>query len=405
MKTCFVIIGYGEKLDPISNKTVNLDKTFNNIIKPAFEAKGYACNRSIDLNTSGIITEDMFKHILYSDFVVADLTTFNPNVMYELGVRHALKPYSTIIMCDGDSLTKIPFNVKDLVIHSYEHLGAGIDFEEVKKQQAHLKGLIEQLEQVKKIDSPIHTFIKDLKVSFDQLKEVGDGIGTLHDTEDSFATILEKAEAAKNDKDFVLAKAIYEKLHQANPSDEFITKRLGLVTYKAKSPNEETSLHNALKILNKLNHISKTDPETTGLMGAIYKRLYLITKEEQYLDSSILYYRKGYLINDDYYTGVNYAVMNDMKAQLIADNDEKKLIQFESRRARLNVVELVSKKLEETVDVEERGWQLLTKAEIEFDLGDDSLTKKILKNPVEYKLNKFQLDSFKTQYETKIKKE
>jgi hypothetical protein len=41
---------------------------------------------------AGDIRTDMFQELLLADLVVVDLSIDNPNVWYELGVRHALRP-------------------------------------------------------------------------------------------------------------------------------------------------------------------------------------------------------------------------------------------------------------------------------------------------------------------------
>ena len=46
--------------------------------------------------TGGLIHTAMFARLLMSEFVIADMTTANPNVFYELGVRHTARPYTTV---------------------------------------------------------------------------------------------------------------------------------------------------------------------------------------------------------------------------------------------------------------------------------------------------------------------
>ena len=47
----------------------------------------------------------MYALLLHADLVIADITTFNPNAIYELGVRHAVRPYSTIILKEKMTLS------------------------------------------------------------------------------------------------------------------------------------------------------------------------------------------------------------------------------------------------------------------------------------------------------------
>lgn len=102
--TCFVVMGFGKKRDFESGRTLDLDKTYKSIIKPSVQAAGMTCIRADDIIHSGPIDVPMYEQLLNADVVVADLSTSNKNAFYELGVRHALRPYTTIIICeDGRS--------------------------------------------------------------------------------------------------------------------------------------------------------------------------------------------------------------------------------------------------------------------------------------------------------------
>jgi exonuclease I len=89
-KTCFVIIGFGPKTDFETGNVFDLDKTFDNLIKPTFEELDIDCFRAKDIRHSGNIDVPMYEWILNADIVIADISTLNPNALYELGVRHAL---------------------------------------------------------------------------------------------------------------------------------------------------------------------------------------------------------------------------------------------------------------------------------------------------------------------------
>src|SRR5262245_29086468 len=99
-KTCFVVMGFGEKTDFEQQKVFDLNKTYRYIIKPAVEAAGFECIRADDVVHSGVIDKKMYEYLLAADVVVADLTTSNANAIYELGVRHALRPYTTIVIAE-----------------------------------------------------------------------------------------------------------------------------------------------------------------------------------------------------------------------------------------------------------------------------------------------------------------
>ena len=108
-KVCFVVMGFGKKKDPDTNRTIDLDVTYKRIIRPAVEASGCKCIRADEIVEAGIIDRSMYALLYCADVVIADISTFNPNAIYELGVRHTLRPYSTIIIKEDEG--KIPFDI------------------------------------------------------------------------------------------------------------------------------------------------------------------------------------------------------------------------------------------------------------------------------------------------------
>ncbi|RYG34066.1 MAG: DUF4071 domain-containing protein, partial [Chitinophagaceae bacterium] len=83
-----------------TGRKLNLDATYEHLIKPVFEDLGIKCIRASDVRHSGIIDVPMYQNIYKADIVVADISTLNANAIYELGVRHALRPYTTIVIAE-----------------------------------------------------------------------------------------------------------------------------------------------------------------------------------------------------------------------------------------------------------------------------------------------------------------
>jgi hypothetical protein len=160
-KTCFVIMGFGEKTDLATGRTLDLDKTYRIIIKKAVEEAGLQCIRADDIKHSGLIDLPMYELLLEADVVIADLSTANPNAIYELGVRHALRPHTTIIM--AESQFKFPFDLSHIVIRPYDHLGKGIDAEHAEEVREELKAAIHKLLDQPDVDSPVYRFLPKLK--------------------------------------------------------------------------------------------------------------------------------------------------------------------------------------------------------------------------------------------------
>jgi hypothetical protein len=121
--TCYVIMGFGRKVDLPTGRTLDLDSTYLKIIKPAVEAAGLRCIRADEIIHSGRIDMPVYELLFSADVVVADLSTSSANVFYELGVRHALRPYTTVIIAE-DGFRSFPFNINHARIHQYQQFPA-----------------------------------------------------------------------------------------------------------------------------------------------------------------------------------------------------------------------------------------------------------------------------------------
>lgn len=98
----------------------------------------------------------MYSLLLKADLVIADITTMNENAIYELGIRHALKPFSTIIMMQESE--KIPFDLNHCRILTYKDFGEVLDDEEAEKIKTNLHSFIKASEE-QNIDSPLYTYL------------------------------------------------------------------------------------------------------------------------------------------------------------------------------------------------------------------------------------------------------
>lgn len=318
-------MGFGKKTDPSNGKTYNLDKTYKNIIKPAVVDSGFECIRADEIKGSGIIDKSMYALLMHADLVIADITTYNPNAIYELGIRHAVRPFSTIILREKEG--KIPFDLDHTRMFKYSHLGDDIGADEAARCQKELSVLIKKVSQDKLIDSPLYEFIKDIKYPELPNSEYQSMIEYLASEEKHIFAIVEKANSAMVEKNFFDAAAYWKKAHELVESESFFIQQHALCKYKSEKPSKKMALLDALKIIGKLNPDGDTtDPETLGITGAIYKQLWLLNEvETEFLDKAIEYYGKCFKIREDYYTGENYALCLNLKANSIKDktmNDE-----------------------------------------------------------------------------------
>ena len=75
--------------------------------------------RADEEQAGGIIHKPMFERLILCDYAVADLTTANANVFYELGVRHAVRPATTVLLFAADG-TRLPFDLAPLRTLPYQ---------------------------------------------------------------------------------------------------------------------------------------------------------------------------------------------------------------------------------------------------------------------------------------------
>ncbi|MGC2238164.1 MAG: TRAFs-binding domain-containing protein [Pyrinomonadaceae bacterium] len=368
---CFVIMGYGKKIDYPSGQTFDLDKTYRNVIKPAAEKAGYECVRGDEVvRGSELIDTSMYAMILKADLVIADISTYNPNALYELGIRHAARPFSTIIIMK-ETTEKIPFDLSHSSIFHYKHLGEDIGVEEAKRCVDELVKKINSVKEPKPVDSPVYVFIEDLaplKMSDDVFAEI---LAEYANREDSLFATVETAKQKMKEKNFAEAAKAWKKASEIAPGEPYYIQQRTLATYKADEKNV-VALTDALRIIEQLNPDTTNDPETLGITGAIYKRLWSVDKTKpEYLKRATEFYKRGFSVNGDYYNGENYATCLDMSGEIATDPEEAIYYKFEARRTRQDIVKnLLTMDAKDIVHRNDAIWMYASISNISLALGD-----------------------------------
>lgn len=95
---------FGIKPGP-KGEPVDFNRVYAELIHPALEQAGLFAFRADEETRAGDIRVDMFQELLIADLVVVDLTIDNPNVWYELGVRHALRARGVVLISGGQPTT------------------------------------------------------------------------------------------------------------------------------------------------------------------------------------------------------------------------------------------------------------------------------------------------------------
>jgi len=122
-KTCFVVMPFGKK--PVDGHEIDFDAIYKGIFLPAIANASLPDGSKLEARRTdqdffaSDITIDMFRYLEYSRFVLCDLTGLNPNVLYELGVRHRARQSGTAIFRQVD--VKLPFDISHIKAFPYEY--------------------------------------------------------------------------------------------------------------------------------------------------------------------------------------------------------------------------------------------------------------------------------------------
>jgi len=418
--TCFVVMGFGKKTDFETGRTLDLDKTYKYIIKPAVTDAGLECTRADEIPHSGVIDVPMYEQLLAADVVVADLSTSNKNAFYELGVRHALRPYTTIVICE-DGAKSPPFDVNHILIRPYHHMGEGIDFGEVERFRGALKdAILEIVNQNPRLDdSPVYTFLKGLtppalkKAMEGVAKAVAEAAPVAEAAAPgggvAYSDMMDEADRAQAEGDFISAKAMLSRLRrkmkeaavraaeearrnghpdaQERPEDPYLVQRLALVTYKSKVPSAQAALEEARELLATLDPETSNDTETLGMWGSVHKRLWDLTSDPAHLTEAMRGYERGFYLRNDYYNGINFAFLLNLRAAdavrrvgAAASPDEATQLRaeaiacfYDAAKVRAEVLKICDTvlKAEPALPADDKYWVMATRAEALLGTGDE----------------------------------
>ncbi len=421
MAQCFVVMGFGKKTDLATGRELDLDKSYNSIIKPAVLAAGYQCIRADEVQQSGMIDVPMYKLLYEAELVVADLSTTNPNAIFELGVRYALKPRATIII--AESKFTIPFDATHIAINRYEHLGSSIDYAEAIRMQNVVTRLIAALPGNSAPDSPVYTILHGLSAptlaraaaaaaaaapaafAAARVAVARDGVAEpqAEPAVERYASKLQTAQDALDDGAFGFAKKLLTAIYndqtaelgadkKPKPARPIVVQRLALATYKAGeatgAPDKALAGYaEAERLLSQLDVETTTDPETLGQWSAIHKKRAQMpgrTMDEIKADvaEAIQASERGFLIRRDYYNGTNLAYLFNLRASM-SSGDDKIADNVFAARVRRMVVQIAESRLA-LLDAQqppagsdeakslavERYWAAATRAESLIALGD-----------------------------------
>jgi tetratricopeptide (TPR) repeat protein len=166
-----------------SGRMVDFDRIYGEIIGPAVAAADLTVVRADEEKGAGFIHKLMYERILLSEYAIADLTLLNANVYYELGIRHATRPETTVLtLAQGSPL---PFDIGPLRAVPYALGEDGAPIAAAAARDSITERLIES-RQHRSMDSPLFQLLEGYQPApIDRLKT------------DVFRTQIAYAEALK----------------------------------------------------------------------------------------------------------------------------------------------------------------------------------------------------------------
>jgi tetratricopeptide (TPR) repeat protein len=351
---CFILMPFGLKANA-DGSMINFDRVYQDLIAPAVRNAELEPLRADQEITGGIIHKPMFERLILCPFAIADLTSANANVYYELGVRHAFKPFSTIqIIAEG---SRLPFDVQMLRTISYSLGTDGVP--DPAKASATSSAITKFLKEARKgaSDSPIFQLIDDLAVpdlkhlktdvfrdqvdysekikvkladarrspqTADAVRAVEKDLGKISELEAGVAIDLMLSYRAVSAWENMVK--LIQQFSAPLAQTVMVREQLGLALNRLKRRDE------AQQVLQKLIEERGPSSETCGILGRVYKDQWedatksgntLLAKG--YLDKAIKMYLQGFESDwRDAYPGINAITLMELRNP--PDDRRKELI-------------------------------------------------------------------------------
>jgi hypothetical protein len=149
---CFYITPIGEEG---SEQRKHSDLFMGALVEPSLTEFGLRLVRA-DIGEAGMITGQIIEHIIHSKLVVVDLSFHNPNVFYELALRHAVRKPIVQISRAAD---KLPFDigqVRTIVVDTTDIYTLVPQLESLKAQIA--AQIRKTLDEQSEVENPLSIF-------------------------------------------------------------------------------------------------------------------------------------------------------------------------------------------------------------------------------------------------------
>lgn len=418
---CFLAMPFGRKAPPGRDIPVIDFDRIRTFMERAVKKNQLECIRADFEQLGGFIHRPMFERLMVAEYVVADLTFANPNVAYEVGVRHGSGANATILTCAANLVKELPFDFGPLRVLTYRIADDGSMSDDDGDRFA--SELAEKLSLAVRNQLPTDNPILQLTsvsvtrrvehektdVFMDRIRfadEVSQRIraatrkGKSGDATAALTAIAEELLCEqvvvaqlhtallavylglRDHEGFEQMVALYDRLPPDLQRTSIAIEQLALALNRiaetaAKSGQRDRAAEHRLRAIDELEKIPAEEwtSETFGIAGRIYKGQWATAAEDDKdkpaaLDEAIRMYENGFLRDlNDYYPGVNAVTLRLTRAR---EEDLKRV------PALAHAVRLAAESASAASNDEERYFQAATKLELDCAARDWELARKSL---------------------------
>ena len=310
---------FGTKHDARSGLAIDFHQVFTDILQPAAVLAGLQLVRPDPDAASGwSLTKQTLGGLMSSDVVVAEITTWDPNVMYEVGVRHALSRGPTVLITTSPETPPFDLGYVRLVRYDPRNLEAA------RAQLSQVLGVAARSSE----GSPIYEFFPTLRVELP---------GELLSSAAADAANVTRATArvgepspldglrtfrGRGDWDGLIQAA--DSLSDQAKGDPQVQQLLALALNRRAGPGDQ---ERALALMRVLVSESPNDPEVLGILGRVYKDRWKATGADADLREATRAYAQAFALQPtDYYAGFNAASLLFLQATPEANADLARLL-------------------------------------------------------------------------------
>ncbi|WP_374245804.1 TIR domain-containing protein [Zoogloea sp.] len=156
--TCHVIQGFARQTDFLTGRSLDLDKSFA-VIEHAVKASGLDCVWFDDAPAE--LPEQALDLLLRAPLAIVDLSAGLPDIFIQLGLRHGLRPGSTLLLAEAGYRT--PPELSPLRILRYKHGGNEMDSAEAQRLQSEITRWLKEAMANPAVDSPVYAALPNLR--------------------------------------------------------------------------------------------------------------------------------------------------------------------------------------------------------------------------------------------------